>query len=471
VYSLKTVVGDDAAAVTIDANTGAVKLVASANYEAKSSYAFTVVATNGTLVTEQPVEVSVTDLNDNAPVFTSGGTGTVAENAVAADTVIYTAATTDADGTVGNRGVVYSLKTVVGDDAAAVTIDANTGAVKLLASANYEANSSYAFTVVATNGTLLTKHAVEVSVNNLNEPQTGSIAITGTAALNQVLQVASTLADPDGMGALAYQWFADGVAITGASSASLTLGQSQVGKAITVVVSYIDGSGALVQISPTAPTVKVNAVDPEAEAEVPGIPDADGNTVAGDGNGDGIADAEQDDVASTVVEVTDADGNTQQSYVTLVANSPAGGDTGETTPPPVITSVQQGEAPVDLPEIMSLPLGTLSFTTQASNDVEGDTVSIPETFSLYVDDNLGINGFWVKDAGGVLVNLATEAYGGQIVDEGNGKLRLDFKITEGSVYDADGSQDGVLTVEGSLGQVDLGISGVAPAPTPPAFWF
>ncbi|TKL81177.1 cadherin repeat domain-containing protein, partial [Enterococcus faecium] len=77
--------------LTIDAVTGEVRLKASANYEAKTSYNFTVTATDsGNLSSSQAVTVSVLDLNDNTAVFSSATTGSVNENA-ATSTVIYTA--------------------------------------------------------------------------------------------------------------------------------------------------------------------------------------------------------------------------------------------------------------------------------------------------------------------------------------------------------------------------------------------
>jgi VCBS repeat-containing protein len=85
--------GTDAAAFTIDSN-GQVRLNASANYEAKSSYSINVVATDaGGLADSRAVTVSVNNVNE-APVVTSGAAGGVAENA-ATSTVVYTAARTD----------------------------------------------------------------------------------------------------------------------------------------------------------------------------------------------------------------------------------------------------------------------------------------------------------------------------------------------------------------------------------------
>ena len=137
----------------------------------------------------------------------------------------------------------------------------------------------------------------------------------------------------------------------------------------------------------------------------------------------------------------------------------------------MITSFEQVGEPGTLPGGGNLPLGTISFSAQAAGTPDsGQTLAVPDTFSLYVDKELGINGFWVTGSDGVLYNLATQAYGGQIVEEG-GKLRVDFTIAEGTDLYADMVHDGVLTVTGALGHVDAGISGVVPEPTTTAFWF
>ncbi|PJE53347.1 DUF4347 domain-containing protein, partial [Marinomonas sp. BSi20584] len=159
-YSLKATGDHDA--FTIDTATGEVKLRAAADYETKSSYSFTVIASDGMRSTEQAVTLSVTDVNE-APVITSDDTSDVDENADVA-TVIYTATATDVD---ANDNLTYSL---TGDDADKLNINATTGEVTLKASANYEAKDSYSFNVVVMdNGDLTDTQAVTVSVNDLNE--------------------------------------------------------------------------------------------------------------------------------------------------------------------------------------------------------------------------------------------------------------------------------------------------------------
>ena len=81
------------------------------------------------------------------------------------------------------------------------------------------------------------------AIANVNDLATGTVTITGTAIQNQTLTATNTLADIDGLGTVSYQWLAGGVAIAGATGSTLTLGQAQVGKAITVAASFTDELG------------------------------------------------------------------------------------------------------------------------------------------------------------------------------------------------------------------------------------
>jgi len=86
----------------------------------------------------------------------------------------------------------------------------------------------------------------------------GSVQVAGTATQGQVLAGSHLLTDPDGMpdsATVLYQWLADGAAIAGATEASITLTQAEVGHAISLRASYTDLAGNLeTRISdPTAP--------------------------------------------------------------------------------------------------------------------------------------------------------------------------------------------------------------------------
>ncbi len=173
-YSLTS--ANDGDSFGINASMGDVWLRSPPDHENKSSYSFTVVASvtadGATHSASQIITLSVTDLNDNAPVFTSSATASVNENIAANDSedtqgsaaTIYTAiAVPDVEG----AAVVYSLG---GADSASFGIDASMGTVWFRAAPDHENKSSYSFTVTATVGDLSSEEqTVTVNINDLND--------------------------------------------------------------------------------------------------------------------------------------------------------------------------------------------------------------------------------------------------------------------------------------------------------------
>ncbi|PUE10949.1 hypothetical protein B9Z51_00980 [Limnohabitans sp. T6-5] len=82
-------------------------------------------------------------------------------------------------------------------------------------------------------------------VANVNDAPTGSVTISGTAKQGLVLTANNTLADADGMGAVSYQWKANGVAIAGATGNTFKPLSAQVGQKISVTATYTDGFGTV----------------------------------------------------------------------------------------------------------------------------------------------------------------------------------------------------------------------------------
>jgi len=144
------------------------------DFETKNSYSVQVTADDTTVggspdATSALFTVNVTDVNDVAPAFTSGGAASIAENTPAAN-VIYTAAAFDPD-TVGT--VAFSL---TGADAGLFSIGATTGDVRFLASPDFEApadagsNNVYDIVVHANDGVHQTTKAVAITVTDVDEP-------------------------------------------------------------------------------------------------------------------------------------------------------------------------------------------------------------------------------------------------------------------------------------------------------------
>ncbi|WP_265665781.1 choice-of-anchor U domain-containing protein, partial [Verminephrobacter aporrectodeae] len=136
--------------------------------------------------------------------------------------------------------------------------------------------------------------------------------------------------------------------------------------------------------------------------------------------------------------------------VTLVAGSQDPDSSGAR-----ITRLEQEDAPAELPQGMEMPLGLLSLEATLA------TGRSSQTFSLYVDPALGVNGYWARDSAGNWVNLSSAPYGGKVAHEG-GRLRLDFEIADGGPFDADGLANGVITAPGAAARMPLSLMGQTP---------
>ncbi|MFI3158210.1 MAG: hypothetical protein QX199_18865 [Methylococcaceae bacterium] len=98
-------------------------------------------------------------------------------------------------------------------------------------------------------------------VSNINDELTGILTITGTVIQGETLTAINTFDDVDGLGTLHYQWQANGININKATRPTLILSQNQVGKNITVLISYTDGYGAKENTSSTATAPVLNTND------------------------------------------------------------------------------------------------------------------------------------------------------------------------------------------------------------------
>ncbi|MCW5260976.1 hypothetical protein D5045_12530 [Verminephrobacter eiseniae] len=186
------------------------------------------------------------------------------------------------------------------------------------------------------------------------------------------------------------------------------------------------------------------------EDQAPGLLRPDGSAGPdGDGNGDDVQDSQQSAIASSRDQ-------------TLVAGSRDGKLIPDSNAR--ISEMAFNEPPASLPKGMETPIGLTQFKVDLA---EGRST---ESFSLYVDPALGVNGFWVKDSAGTWVNLASELYGGKMASEG-GRTRLDFQIEDGGQYDADGQADGSITALGAAAKMPLSIVGQAPQVESHGFWY
>ncbi|WP_143099604.1 cadherin domain-containing protein, partial [Bradyrhizobium sp. cf659] len=173
--------------------------------------------TTDAFAVETTINVAVTDVNEQ-PALTSGGTGTVAENAPVS-TIIYDASASDPDTTAPNNVLTYSLG---GTDAGAFNIDGATGEVTLKASADYEVKNAYHVNVTVTDGGgLFDTKAVTINVTDVNEAPTAPVdsdntvnSVNAHATNGTSVGLTAHSTDPDAGDSVTYQ-------ITGGTGASL----------------------------------------------------------------------------------------------------------------------------------------------------------------------------------------------------------------------------------------------------------
>jgi hypothetical protein len=187
--------GGDASAFSINASNGEVTLVDDPDHETQPSYAFTVIATNAANISsQQTVSLAINDLDEVAPTITSALTADAIDENSGTGQVVYTVTSTDT-GDISTGSTTYSLAPV--GDSTAFSINANTGAVTLIADPDFEGQPSYAFTVVATDAAgNSSQQAVTLDINDVNETQPSIVSVVLTDALgaeNDVLNAGDTV--------------------------------------------------------------------------------------------------------------------------------------------------------------------------------------------------------------------------------------------------------------------------------------
>lgn len=93
------------------------------------------------------------------------------------------------------------------------------------------------------------------AVANVNDAPQGSVTFSGAAVPGNDLTASDTLSDEDGMGAVSYEWFVDGVT-TSVLSATYAVQPEDVGLDVFVRASYVDGQGTSESVDSAAVTVE-----------------------------------------------------------------------------------------------------------------------------------------------------------------------------------------------------------------------
>jgi len=234
------IAGTDANFLSVNSSTGVVTLIANPNYENKSSYSFTVTATDAAGNTSDPVTVTFSISNDNDPttgipsITSSGNTA----SPLVGDTLTATQGNIADEDSLGVFSYQWKRNgsTVIGTNSSTYTIQSGDvgGTITV----------SVSFTDGGENLVGPLTSAATATVTSPNNIPSGKPSISGTAAAGQILTAITTdITDPDGLtGTYTYQWNREGSAIVGQTSSTYTVVNDDIGKLITVTVFFQDSA-------------------------------------------------------------------------------------------------------------------------------------------------------------------------------------------------------------------------------------
>ncbi|XP_076447241.1 protocadherin Fat 4-like [Babylonia areolata] len=200
---------------TIDSSSGDIVLASSLDRETLATHTIQVTASDGTTVVTATVSLTVSDENDNAPVFTQATYTTSVSETDASGAAVVTVTANDADDAASNNNViVYSI--TGGDTNGHFTINVNTGAITTATQLDADAIASYTLTVTAKDrsggaGSLSSSAQVLVTVTSVNQhdpvftQSTYSQSVDESVAVGyQVVQVIANDADSGSDGTVTY---------------------------------------------------------------------------------------------------------------------------------------------------------------------------------------------------------------------------------------------------------------------------
>lgn len=417
--------------------------------------------------------LAIEDTND-AP----GGTLTIAGTAKQGETLALINAVTDADGFQG-QNASYQWQVADGNGGWADIAGAND-----LAFAPTQAEVGRAvravFSYIDGHGRQeRVESAPTLAVQNVNDAPGGTLSIVGAARQGEVLSLADAVTDADGMqnAVREYQWqvrdgAGDWTDIAGATAATFTLTQAEVGRAVRAVLAYTDGLGAAETVlsAPTAAvgntngapfgTLTVGGVAKQGETlslvdlvnDEDGIP-SDGRSYkwqVADGNGGwtDIADATDETFTLTQAEV----GRAVRGVVRYID----GNGTPETFASAATAAVENAnDAPVGAPALLAGPGGAPVEDGQVTVSVAGVTDADGLGAFAYVWSREDGQGGWtvIQGADGASHSPGDADVGGRLKVEasytdGGGTVERFTLVTASAVANANDAPTGAVALSG-----------------------
>jgi hypothetical protein len=212
---------------------------------------------------------------------------------------------------------------------------------------------------------------------------------------------------------------------------------------LTISVGDVDDTGSGEQSPPDTDIPSEEDWDTLPDDDGDGIPEQVEDFVTspsgeanGDGNGDGIRDSEQQHVTSVPFRHTEKITENPDAPVVFVTLETGVGQAGGSA---TVQDAKQADEPDDKPSDIEMPLGLIDFNATTDN------IGGLESFSLFVDGDIRLNGYYKQNAEGDWVNIANN------IERVGDKIRIDFNIRDGGEFDEDGIANGVIVDPGAIG--------------------
>lgn len=196
-----SLVTDAGGRFAIHPTTGVVTLAGTVNYEAATSHAITVRASDGINTVTQAFVIAVTNVDEppTTPVDVDAAANEVIEEASIGSVVGLTASATDPEG----LAISYDLTDSAGGRFA---IHATTGVVTLVGALDYETTASHVITVRASDNINTITQTFTITITDANEPPTTPVDIDAAAneviegaPLGSVVGLTASASDPEGL--------------------------------------------------------------------------------------------------------------------------------------------------------------------------------------------------------------------------------------------------------------------------------
>lgn len=179
--------GVDAHYLNIDRNSGIVTFKTAPDFESKSKYNFTTSVSDGKNSSSKDINVTIHDVNEYAPIFTSSSSVAVDENQIS----VMTLHAIDKDPT---DTVLFAIEGVDSAD-----FNLSNGVITFKEKPDYETKSNYSIRAIASDGVRESSQTINIKINNINDNAPRFYATSASVNENQYEAMTLGVSDADNL--------------------------------------------------------------------------------------------------------------------------------------------------------------------------------------------------------------------------------------------------------------------------------